>query len=345
MRCLRCVAAGLVLILLFVAMPARASDDSNSGNLARTPTVNTQATAAALNALSQNLNDTRLRQEVNQFNSQIGAGNYKAAASTLAQLRLDAEKNPNSSAGLEALLKSLNVGPNGLSIDQNLLSSLLGLNNSLGGGPTSKFANESPQQVSLDLNTLSNLLQGVNPALAADLFKASQSALGASGTGLPGFQLGNIHPPSISPPSIGGGPAAISSNPAEVILPILLIGGVLVVFLSRRRIVNGLGTQALPGSYRLEDDDFYSGLDPMDPRQRIIMLFGRTIQIMRGKGVPKLRNETHREFSSRLEGRQDGPHVSKISSLYEKARFSPLDVAPADAEDAQREVEMLERVA
>ncbi len=345
MRCLRCVAAGLVLVLLLMAIPAHASDDSNSRDLAKAPSVSSQATAAALNALSQNLNDTRLRQEVNQFNSQIGAGNYKAAASTLAQLRLDAENNPNSSGGLEALLKSLNVGPNGLSIDQNLLSSLLGLNNSIGGGPTSKFANESPKQVSLDLNTLSNLLQGVNPTMAADLFKASQSALGAGGTGLPGFQLGNIHPPSISPPSIGGGPAAISSNPGEVILPILLVGGVLVVFLSRTRIVNGLGRQALPGSYRLEDDGSYSGLNPRDPRQRIIMLFGRTVQIMRGKGVPKLKSETHREFSSRLEGRQDGPHVSRISSLYEKARFSTLDVAPADAEDAQREMEMLEKTA
>jgi hypothetical protein len=74
-----------------------------------------------------------------------------------------------------------------------------------------------------------------------------------------------------------------------------------------------------------------------------MILFGRAVHVMRGKGVQKLRSETHREFSSKCETRSEAQHVTKVSQLYEKAKFSTLDVGIQDADDAQREVEMLEK--
>ena len=103
-----------------------------------------------------------------------------------------------------------------------------------------------------------------------------------------------------------------------------------------------LGTQALPITTEAEDDGLYPGLNPQDPKHRIIILFGRAVQIMRRKGVPKLRSETHREFSAKCEARPEAEHVTKVSLLYERAKFSALGVGVQDADEAQSEVDVLE---
>jgi len=64
---------------------------------------------------------------------------------------------------------------------------------------------------------------------------------------------------------------------------------------------------------------------------------------MRGRGVPKFRHETHREFSSKCSERAEGEHIETISSLYEKAVFSGREVTPSDATLAEREGESVEK--
>jgi hypothetical protein len=336
----RHVVAGLVIALLLVTLTAHAADDSNSRDLTSAPSLNPQAVSSSLNSLAQNLNDPNLSQEIAQLSSQLASGNNKAAASTLLQLRTDAQNNPGASDSLKALLQSMSIGPNGASVDPNLLSAILGLNNLSPNGVPGGLRNESPNQVSVDLNTLSNLLKGVDPNLAAKLINEA-SQLGQS-TG--GLSFGNIRPPPISVPSITSGLGAFPSlSPQELLLPVLLIAAFVAVYFSKNRMLRVLGTQALPITAEAEDDGSYPGLNPQNPRHRIIILFGRAVQIMRGKGVPKLRSETHREFSSKCEARSEAQHVTRVSQLYERAKFSALDIRLQDADDAQREVDMLEK--
>ena len=63
---------------------------------------------------------------------------------------------------------------------------------------------------------------------------------------------------------------------------------------------------------------------------------------MWGRGVPKFRNDTHREFSSKCSDRPEREHIGTIASLYEKALFSGEEVTPADATLAEDEVHSLE---
>ncbi len=294
-----------------------------------------------MNSLAQGLNDPNLSQELNKLNSQLSSGNNNAAASTLVQLKADAQNSPGASDALKALLQSMSIGSNGASIDSNLLSTLLGLNNMSPNGVPGGLRNESPSQVSVDLNTIANLLKGVDPNLAAKLINdANQLGLGSGG-----LSLGNLRPPPITYPSITSGQGALPTlSPQELLLPAVLIAAVVAVYFSRNRMLRVLGTQALPITAEAEDDGSYPGLNPHDPRHRIIILFGRAVQIMRSKGVPKLRSETHREFSSKCEARSEAQHVTRVSQLYEMAKFSALVMKSQDADDAQREVDMLEKV-
>ncbi len=332
--------ACLLITLMLVTLTAHAADDSNSRDLTVSPSLSPQAVSSTLNSLSQGLNDPKLSQELSQLNSQLSSGNNNAAASTLLQLKADSQSSPGASDALKALLQSLSVGPNGASIDSGLLSTLLGLNNISPNGVPAGLRNESPNQVSVDLNTIANLLKGVDPNLAAKLINdATQLGLGSAG-----LSLGNLRPPAITAPSITSGPGAFPIlNPQELLLPALLIAAVVAVYFSRNRMLRVLGTQALPIEAEAEDDGLYPGLNPQDPRHRIIILFGRAVQIMRTKGVPKLRSETHREFSSKCEPRPEAQHVTRVSQLYERAKFSALVVDSHDAENAQTEVNMMEK--
>ncbi len=333
--------ACLMIALLLVTLTVHAADDSNSRDLTASQSLSPQAVSSTLNSLAQGLNDPNLSKEISQLNSQLSSGNNKAAASTLVQLKADAQNSPGASDALKALLQSLSVGSNGASIDSNLLSTLLGLNNMSPNGVPGGLRHESPSQVSVDLNTIANLLQGVDPNLAAKLINdATQLGLGGGG-----LSLGNLRPPSITYPSITAGQGAFPAlSPQELLLPAVLIAVVVAVYFSRNRVLRVLGTQALPITGEAEDDGSYPGLNPQDPRHRIIILFGRAVKIMRSKGVLKLKSETHREFSSKCEARSEAQHVTKISQLYERAKFSALVVSPEDADYAQAEVGMLEKV-
>lgn len=340
MRTLAAIAAVITILLLLAPLAVRAADDSNSQNLASSPTVSPQQLSSSLNSLAQGFNDTNFQQQLSQFNAQLSSGNLNGAASTLVQLQADAQANPNTPASLNALLQSLNIGSNGASIDPNLLSSLLGLSNTNPYGVSGKLANESPTKVSVDLATLANLLQGTDPSLASQLLRqASQAGLTTAPLG-----FGAIRPPQISAPLISS--AAQNGLPGldaqSLLFPFVIIAAVAAVYLSRNRVRTLVGKQVVPGAAEPVDDGSYGDLDPSNPRHRIMLAFGRTVRIMRTKGVSKLRSETHREFSSKCEGSPSASYVSKISQQYERAKFSTLPVFPSDADDVQKEVETLE---
>ena len=216
------LAAAFLLFSAFglIAIPAHAADDSNAGQLAQTPTVSPQELSSALNALSQGNNSTQVQQLLSQFQSELNAGDYKGAASTLVQLKGLSSANPNGvPQSLNALLQSLAVGSNGASINANTLASLLNSNQ----GASSR----SQQKLSVDMQTLANLMQYVNSTMASQLLQnsdlLSQNAFaGASGIKSSGFPIalpGMSNIPDLSIPSIvapslsiggaSGGPPAI----------------------------------------------------------------------------------------------------------------------------------------
>ena len=55
----------------------------------------------------------------------------------------------------------------------------------------------------------------------------------------------------------------------------------------------------------------------------------RAVGLVRRRGVPKT-SPTHREFSYKLQGRPERPHVDALSTLYEKAKFSGEEVGGTD---------------
>jgi len=339
------LAAALLLLALvsILAVPVHAADDSNSGQLTQVPTVSPQQLSSALSALSQGTNNTQLQQLLSQFQSQLNSGNYNDAASTLAQLQgLSASQNGGASQSLSALLQSLSVGSNGASVNANTLASLL----SQSSGSQAGASSQSKQTLSVDMQSLANLMQYANATMASELLQnsslLSQGAFaGGSGltggapitlpriSGIPGFSVPSIGAPSFS---VGAPSAGLPAIPlAAFALPLLAVAFVAALFFSRGRIVGLVGTQSLPGTPLLRGGRDEGGDAPADPRKRIEFYFGRAVRLMARRGVPKLDSETHREFSSKCEGLPEREHVSTISSLYEKAKFSGQDVGPPDA--------------
>ncbi|TMP99137.1 MAG: hypothetical protein E6K99_05775, partial [Thaumarchaeota archaeon] len=155
------IALGLLgFVLLSPLATVFAADDTNSGNLTPNPTLTPEQVASALTALGQGTNDSSIQQLLQQLNSQVSSGNNAAASSTILQLKADSN-NPNMSASMKALLQSISEGKNGLTVDPQLLSALLGANNPTPNGVPSNLRNESPSRIPVDLNTLANLLQYV----------------------------------------------------------------------------------------------------------------------------------------------------------------------------------------
>jgi hypothetical protein len=350
---------GLVLSLLaaFVlvacagalAVPAHAADDSNAGQLAQVPTVSPAQLGSTLGTLAQGNNDTQLQQLLSQFQSQLNAGNYSEASSTLGQLQnLSASQPASVSPSLGALLNSLSVGSNGASVNSGALASLL----SSGAGSSS----ESAQQLSGDMQSLAGLMQYANSTLASELLQnsslLSQSPFGGSGgvsagsapVALPGLSgLSHISVPSVGTPSLSVGTPSgdIPAIPlTSFVIPLALVTLVVALYFSRGRVVRLIGSQSLPGMPLLrakEESAKEVGGVPAEPRRRIEFYFGRAVRLMGLRGVPKLESETHREFSSKCEGTPERPHVSAISSLYEKAKFSGQEVGTPEADLAASE--------
>jgi hypothetical protein len=347
----------LVAFLLFacagaLAVPAHAADDSNAGQLAHVPTVDSAQLSSTLGTLAQGTNDTQLQQLLSRFQSQLNGGNYTGASSTLGQLQnLSASQPASVTPSLGALLSSLSVGSNGATVDSGTLASLLSSGSASGAGSP-----ESAQQLSGDMQSLASLMQYANSTLASELLQnsslLSQGAFGGSGVSaggapvaLPGLSgLSHLSVPSVGTPSLSVGTpsAAIPAIPLTAfVIPLAAAAAVAAFYFSRGRIVRLVGSQNLPGmplprGVKEESATEVGGI-PADPRKRIEFYFGRAVRLMRGRGVPKLDSETHREFSSKCEGTPERPHVSAISSLYEKAKFSGQGVGTPEADLAASE--------
>ena len=331
-----------------LAVPAHAADDSNSGQLAQVPPVSPAQLGTTLGTLAQGANDTELQQLLSQFQSQLSSGNDSGAASTLGQLQGLSSSQPGAvPPSLNALLQSLSVGSGGASVNSGTLAGLL----------SSGSSSESAQKLSVDMQSLAGLLQYANSTLASELLQnsslLSQSAfagtsgisLGGSPVGLPGMSgLPGVSLPSAGAPSlsVGGPSGGLPSIPLTAFLiPLVAAGMVAALFLSRGRVVKLIGSQSLPGMTLLgrakDGGKAEVGAIPSDPRKRIEFYFGRMVRLMGRRGVPKLDSETHREFSSKCEATPERPHVSAISSLYEKAKFSGQEVGNPDADLAASE--------
>ncbi len=338
----------LLLLAASVALPAHAADDSNAGQLAPAPTVSPQQLSSALGSLIQGSNDTQLQKLLSQFESQLNNGDFGAAASTLLQLQ-NYSSNPQNKVpeSLNALLQSISVGNNGVLIDANTLANILNSDQAVGANRP----NETQQRLSVDMQTLANLLQYVDPAIASQLLQTSsalsQSAFsGGSGqtgnvpVGLPGASgFSGLPLPSVGAPSAGGVAAGLPViTPTVFAIPLIAVATVAALFLSRNRVMKLLGGQNLPGLPLASGGKIDEGVTvetvPSDPRRRIEFYFGKAVNLMARRGVPKLESETHREFSSKCEKRVEESQVKTISSLYEKAKFSGLQVGQPDADDA-----------
>ncbi len=351
-RSLPALALAFLLVLALsgaLSSPAFAADDSNSGQLTPSPTVDPSALGAALTSLAQGTNDTQMQQLIAQFQSELSAGNYSAASSTLLQLQNAGSAQQNSPA-LNTLLNSLSVGSNGASINPNLLASILNAAQPGNSG-------EPPQRMSVDLQTLAGLMQYVNPTLASQLLQGSaslsQSAYGAGNagggkvsfpgiSGLPGLSVPSIGTPSV--PAGAGGIGLPSISPVALVGPILIVVSVAALFLSRKRLAGFLSATRLPGvpfgrgpGVQLAEPS----VAPTDPRGKIEYYFVKAVRLMGRRGVPKTDSETHREFSSKVESRPEAPHVKTIVSLYEKAKFSGQSVGDPEADEAQSALRLI----
>jgi hypothetical protein len=344
----------LVACIGALAAPAHAADDSNAGQLAQAPTVSPSQLGSTLGTLAQGSNDTQLQQLLSQFQSQLSSGNDSAAASTLGQLQnLTASQPGAASPSLSALLNSLSVGSSGASVNSGLLASLLSSGSSSGSGSPG----ESSQKLSADMQSLAGLVQYANSTLASELLQnsslLSQSAFaGSSGisvggapvalpglSGLPGISMPSAGAPSLS---VGTPSAAIPSIPLTAFaIPLVVAGLAAALYFSRGRVVRLVGSQSLPGMTPIRGaggDEKEAGTMPSDPRKRIEFYFGRAVRLMGRRGVPKLDSETHREFSAKCDGTPERPHVSAISTLYEKAKFSGQEVGSKEADLAASEL-------
>jgi len=344
------LATALVLVACVgaLAVPAHAADDSNAGQLAQVPTVNPAQLRSTLGTLAQGTNDTQLQQLLSQFQSQLGSGNESGASSTLGQLQNLSASQPGAvTPPLNALLNSLSVGNSGASVNSGLLASLL----------SSGSSNESKQQLSVDMQSLAGLMQYANSTLASGLLQnsslLSQNAfLGSNGvsiggapvavpglSGLPSLSLPSAGAPSLSIGTPSGGLPSIPLT--AFLIPLVVAAMAAALFFSRGRVVRLIGSQSLPGMTLMrggrDDGEKEVGAIPSDPRNRIEFYFGKAVRLMGRRGVPRLESETHREFSSKCEGTPERPHVSTISSLYEKAKFSGQEVGSPEADLAASE--------
>jgi len=339
----------LLGFLIIIAPRSFAADDSNSGSLTQSPTVDPQLLSSTIANLTEGSNNTQVNQLTSQLQSQLSGGNNAGASQTLSQLQSLLNTQSGSQGvpdSLNSLLKSLTAGSNGISLDPNQLSNSLGLDSS--NGLPSNMANQSPTSSAQALQALSSLLKNINPALSQQMLSEANGILQNSGTnpGLstPTSPTGQSSLPTIKPPTLSGVPATKlpSVNAATIAIPIVVIIAVLSLFLLRNKFAAAIGRQILPGRLKPLDLTDATKYDQNDPRSRILYAFARAVGIMRLKGFEKYIYESHREFAKKCLPSIESPHVSAISDLYEKAKFSGLQVSSGDAEQAAKELSSIE---
>jgi len=343
----------LLLGFLIVAAPRSfAADDSNSGQLTQSQIVNPQLLSSTIANLTAGLNNTQVAQLASQLQSQLSSGNNAGASQTLTRLQNLLSTQSGSQGvpdSLSSLLKSLTAGPNGVSLNASQLSNLLGLD-SPNGMPTN-MSNQSPASSAQALQALSFLLKNINPAMAQQLLSEASALLQNAGTnpGLtpPSLPRGQGLPaikPTINPPNLTTVPVTKlpSINLTALEIPLIVVALVIALYFSRTRFSSAIGRQILPGQLKPLDTTADLKYDPNDPRSRILYTFARAVGIMRIKGFDKFTFESHREFAKKCLPSIESSHVSAISALYEKAKFSGTQVPMSDADQAAKELSSIE---
>jgi hypothetical protein len=325
-----------------------AADDSNSGGLTQSSTVNSQLLSSSIANLTEELNNTQVGQLTSQLESQLNTGNTAGAGQTLTQLQSLLNTQSGSQgvpSSLSSLLQSLSAGPNGISVDPNQLSNLLGLDSS--NGLPSNMSNQSPTSSAQALQTLSTLLKNINPALAQQMLSEASALIQSNGTN-PGLSTPTLSSkpslPTISPPSLGITPSAKlpSINAESLVIPIVVIAAAISLFLFRNRFAAAIGRQILPRFTKPLDLMTDLKYDPNDPKSRIYYAFARAVGAMRLKGFEKYIFESHREFAKKCLLSVESSHVSAITDLYEKAKFSGVPVSMGEADIATKELSSIE---
>lgn len=347
---MRLSAGQLLLSAIFIAlllsmMPfAHAFDGSVDTNTGQTSSaVNTQQLQSLLTQLNQTnasqlANNSQFQQLLSQFNSSLSSGNQNLTASDLAQLQ-NFLSTQNSTSTLSSLIQSLKPSGNGVTVDPSTLSSLLNLAN---GSSTGVNSGNASQQVK-DLTSLANLVKNVNPQLASQLLNSASNLSFKYGLSNPTVplnpfsSLGSLKSPSPGSPSLG---APGLPNLELLLVPVIIIAVCLTLFAFRGRLAGLMSGQRMPSSF--EDQPEKIEYDPNDPKKRIRYYFAKTVQFMKGKGFAKSPSETHREFKTKCQTFSGSEHVSNISSLYEKARFSGSVVTKEDADSAEEALSILD---
>lgn len=364
----------LLLLLLFSCFPVivRASDDSNSGQLTTMSQIDQAQLINALNVLSQNINDTQLRQLINDFESQIKSSNYLSggtcnsgngtsivypsgsatsimrngtltcssggAGSILLKIQSYMNSKNLTSGSLYALVKSLSVNGTSIFLDQMVLQQLLGLSELNQNGVPRGLTNESPSQASIDLQAIASLLSSINPDLAAQLLRiAAGIKVSQSSNSLPVVQPGPL-PIQVNNIPVSPTVPSLPTSYVFYLVPILAVPAVL--FLFRRKIASLLGEQ------KTLEDEFYDKKNeivyPRTNKEKIIQIFQKAVLLLGQKGIRKMKYETHREFSERLSSYIFSRDFRGIAGLYEKAKFSNAEIKVEDVSEAEQRYRRLE---
>lgn len=314
---------------------------------------------------SNGVNQTQLNQLTNQLESQLKSGNNVGAQQTLKQLQQLSQSPQGSDMSplLRDLLESMSVNSNGLNLNTGLLQSLIGQPGA-NGMPTGLLGMD-PATADRQLASLASALNNMDPQTASNLLQYSvqiQNSIGSgllsgNGPGGLGGGSGNLGTPTIpnvsnipnllrqsggvggpSLPSVGtltpGVPSLAGFGIPLLAIIIAAVAAIAGFFLLKNRF-HGLGTRKIPGMIKRKPVKPDEGLNLNSPRDLIVYYFRRVVGAMRKRGVDKLDQDTHREFSDKVQPRPEAPPVKNISVLYEKAMFSGREVTMPDADNAK----------
>lgn len=322
----------------------------------------TDKTLATLDKVSEGVTDPHFNQLKSQLESQLHNGDNVGAQQTLGFLKnyIDTGQIAGMTPTLRDLVKSLELSPAGLGVNSQTLKSLIG-SAGLDGLPAGLSGMDKGLAAS-DLQAFSGLLSNVDPGTAGEFAKVANqlidfgglpggignvpklpsinypktSGLGGIGSGLSSFHLPMF---SLSTPGLLGG----AGDPTLLLVLIaVLSSAIILVVLHKKGYLVMLRKRVAPYLAKIGGKAGESGL--RNPRDTVIYYFGKTVSTMDTRGVPRLRYETHREFSSKCSPRPEAPPVAGISTLYEKAMFSGQEVTQPDADEAQQYAHVVDTI-
>jgi hypothetical protein len=313
-----------------------------------------------LDKVSEGVTDLRYNQLKTQLENQLRNGDNVGAQQTLGFLKnyVDTGQLAGMTPAVQDLVKSLELSPAGLGVNSQTLKNLVGpagldgMPAGLSGMDTGLAAN--------DLQAFSGLLKNADPGTAGEFanFAAQLTDFGGitgganhlpktpaislpktSGISGIGSGLSSFHLPMFSP----GTPTLLNGvgDPILVlVLIVVLASSISLLVLHKKGYLVMMRKRVAPFLAKIGGKAGGSGM--RSPRDTVIHYFGETVSTMNTRGVPRLRYETHREFSSKCSPRPEAPPVSGISTLYEKAMFSGQEVTQPDADEAQQHAHIVE---